>query len=758
VSGAEAAYRAALSAGAAPLSLAGQWDMWLGPADDALGGRLAQQSITVPSNWWLCGVDHSGKATFARTFDVEEHMADKTLRLRFDGVDYYCRVWIDGEPLGSHEGYFDPFWFDLPGLSAGSHRVVVEVDSPHEPWGTVWHMYKTLIKGVLGHHDARPGAAWSVDGQAANSGGIWAPVTLEAWPSNVIIDHAVVCATPAGERQATVEVTGKLSVRPGAPAVLAVALALTGPADSGRMSVEVAVPAGADAVEFHARARLPLADRWTTWDRGVPVLYDGLITVEAAGVGTGAPLATRSVRTGIRSVAVDPSYRWQLNGEEVWIRGTNYIGTFWPAEYTEERIRQDLGLIRDAGINQVRVHAHVAPPPLYEVADEMGLMIWQDFPLQWGYTDDPVFHREAHRQMQAMIRCLGSHPSVVAWCCHNESPWDAPWMAEEFGGAHDPGHNRQLDEDLEAIARAADPSRYVHRNSGTGDSHHYAGWYFGHWEDFASRPGGPFVTEYGSLAPPDAATLREIIPEEVHAYDSEQARRTWAFHDFQHQETEQYIKVLPSDGLEHYVAAAQAYQANLVQVATEAYRRGKARRPGGQPADGGPLITGIHHFMAVEAWESLTWAVLDHNRTPKPGYHALSRAMAPLLVCAELLDGREQPAPRPRSGRTTILRVWLINDRPAPVPEATLHWSARTIPDPALPAAKAEPRREGATRAAVSAEGTMAVDGAEGDSAMILGEDRVSLGAGWHRVVLRLHARDDRRLLAANHLDIEVRR
>jgi len=728
--------------------------MWLGPADDALEGRPAEQSITVPSNWWLCGVDHSGKATFARTFDVEPNMADKPLRLRFDGVDYYCRVWMDGGPLGSHEGYFDPFWFDLRGLSAGSHRLVVEVDSPHEPWGTVWHMYKTLIKGVLGHHDARPGAAWSVDGQAANSGGIWAPVTLEAWPSEVIIDHAVVCATPVGKHEAEVEVAGKLSVGPGAPEALTVALALTGPADSGQVSVDVAVAPGADAVEFHARAHLRLADRWTTWDRGTPVLYDGRLTVAPAG--GGALLAIRSVRTGIRSVAVDPSYRWQLNGEEIWIRGTNYIGTFWPAQYTEELIRQDLGLLRDAGINQVRVHAHVAAPLLYEVADEMGLMIWQDFPLQWGYTDDPAFHREAHRQMQAMIRGLGSHPSIVAWCCHNESPWDAPWMAEEFGGAHDPAHNRQLDKDLEALARAADPSRYVHRNSGTGDSHHYAGWYFGRWEDFASRPGGPFVTEYGSLAPPDVETLRQIIPEEAHAYDSGQARRTWAFHDFQHKETKQHIKVLPSDGPERYVAAAQAYQANLVQAATEAYRRGKAQRPGGLPADGGPLITGVHHFMAVEGWEALTWAVIDHNRAPKPGYHALSRAMAPLLVCVELLDGRERPAPRPRSGRTIVLRVWLINDRPAPVPEAALGWSVRPIPDPTLPVGKTEPRRNGA--AAVFAQGTMAVADAEGDSAVILGEDRVSLDAGWHRVELRLDAVDGQRLLAANHLDFEVRR
>ncbi len=770
---------------ASRLSLDGSWDMWLGPCDEALAGHPPERTIDLPANWWLRGVDHSGKATFARTFHIDASASNQLWRLCFEGVDYYCRVWLDDELLGSHEGYFEPFWFDLAGLTAGSHRLVVEVDSPHEPWGSVWHMHKTLLKGVFGHHDARPGAAWSREGQARNSGGIWAPVTLQAWPDQAMIDSVVVRALPAGPDHADVDLCGTLCVAVAAPSAATVTLTLTGANDFGQMSVDVALPASPEpsdpessvmaataTVDFEASARLPLADRWTTWCRGEPKLYDVQVAVTAKDSGgsaehrntdsdTSLVLAERKFRTGVRSCSVDDSYRWCLNGEEIWIRGTNYIGTYWPTEYTEQRMRQDLQLIRDAGINQVRVHAHVVVPKFYEIADELGLTIWQDFPLQWGYTDDPAFHQEAHRQMRAMIRLLGSHPSIVAWCCHNESPWDAPWMADEFGGTHDPDHNRRLDKDLEDIARDVDPSRYVHRNSGTGDSHHYAGWYFGHWQDFASRPGGPFVTEYGSLAPPDVSTLREIIPSEAHAYDSAEARRIWAFHDFQHRETKQHIKVLPSDGLERYVAAAQAYQANLIQAATESFRRGKARQPGGLPADGGPLITGVHHFMAVEGWEALTWAVLDHNRKPKPGYHALSRAMAPLLVCVELLDSAERPDPRPRAGRAIIMRFWLINDLPQPVSEATLLWSMRPVADPTQPA---NPKNSASKDSALAnspaslAEGSLPVAGAAVDSALILGEAKLRAPHGWHRVELRLTASNCTEPLAVNHLDFEVRR
>ena len=215
----------------ARVSLAGRWDAWLRGAEDALAGGAPELAVELPANWWLRGIDHAGLATFAREIEVDGALAGRRLRLRFGGVDYRCRAWLDGSELGSHEGYFEPFWFDLPPLAAGTHRLVVEVDSPNEPWGTVWHMHKTLIKGVLGHHDARPGNGWSRDGQARNSGGIWGPVTLEAWPGPVIVDELLVRATPAGDG-AEVELVANLASVPGAPPVATASLTLQGPRDA----------------------------------------------------------------------------------------------------------------------------------------------------------------------------------------------------------------------------------------------------------------------------------------------------------------------------------------------------------------------------------------------------------------------------------------------------------------------------------------------------------------------------------------------
>ncbi|XEH08523.1 hypothetical protein NMD85_07800 [Edwardsiella tarda] len=78
--------------------------------------------------------------------------------------------------------------------------------------------------------------------------------------------------------------------------------------------------------------------------------------------------------------------------------------------------------MKRAHINTVRIHAHVAGQALYRQADELGMMLWQDMPLQWGYDDSPAFAAEAARQATALVRQFGSHPAIIVWVGQNEPP------------------------------------------------------------------------------------------------------------------------------------------------------------------------------------------------------------------------------------------------------------------------------------------------------------------------------------------------
>jgi beta-mannosidase len=142
---------------------------------------LNWRSIHVPGNWFLQGHDLAGVVWYRRHFQIDRSLKGKVIQLVFDGVDYTGDVWLNGHYLGFHEGYFQPFRFVVSeDLKYNDDNVlVVKVNSPTEEPEKVWSLHKRIIKGVLNHHDTRPGGAWSVRGQEQNTGGIWAPVSLQ---------------------------------------------------------------------------------------------------------------------------------------------------------------------------------------------------------------------------------------------------------------------------------------------------------------------------------------------------------------------------------------------------------------------------------------------------------------------------------------------------------------------------------------------------------------------------------------------------
>jgi len=468
----------------------------------------AWETMRIPQNWFLGGLDRHGVVWFRTSFRRAAHPG-RYARLRFDGVDYFADVYLNGEHLGRHAGYFEPFDFDVTGvLRTGKNVLAVRVESPYETPGLDgWHLRKQLIKGVLNHHDCRPGGGWDESGQAYNTGGIWNRVTLE--------EHGAL----------TIEALRLHADLEARTPVLHLDLSLCNRTRGRKRRLEIrCTPANFKGREYRLSETLdlkpgearhafelpvPEAQRWCPWDRGEPRLYTVTAAIEDA---------EASELFGFRTVRVEPGLRWFVNDEPYFPRGSNYLPSQWLSEMLfpeaagakshpfggrpADGFAADVARARAANLNLLRVHAHVLPPEFHAACDRAGLLVWQDFALQWGYSDAPEFHAEAERQIRAMLDLLGNHPSIAAWCCHNESPCDAPWMAGQAGGLYNPAHNRALDERLEQVVRALDPGRYVHRNSGTGDGHAYPGWYVGSMRDFEDLPGAPFVTEYGAQALP----------------------------------------------------------------------------------------------------------------------------------------------------------------------------------------------------------------------------------------------------------------
>ena len=487
------------------VSLNGPWTAYLrqGP------GRYVEQEIHLPTNWELVpGIqNYAGSMRFTRTIEVPRELRGRCVFLDLCGVDYFVDVWVNGHHVGGHEGCFAPFCFDVsPALRYGDVNVVrLAVTSPNEPAGdgvgvtSGWDDFrpqssfpnrKTLVKGTLGHHDAKRGGAWSsLTSQDANTGGVWNDVGLRVRgpihfrPSGSRVTTLALDEVRDSDCAAAVEM--QFSVHNGTDRPTDAELAVTlCPANFEGPCLEldksVTLRPGANQLHLQEDELAPVRP-WQPWDQGVPHLY----SVQAVLHAEGHRQDEVSFETGFRTLSVTPigespgrDGALVVNGSEIFVRGTNLLPTYWLSEYTPARIERDFQLLRDAGFNSVMVHTLVAPKRFYEQANRSGFLVFQIFPLQWTYEQSLDFTDRAIPQIKELTALLYNEPSVVSYETHNE-----PDMRTAEGL-----DNRLVDFQLHGVFRESDPRRWA--TTFSGGNHAYPGQFYPLRDDnsFATLP------------------------------------------------------------------------------------------------------------------------------------------------------------------------------------------------------------------------------------------------------------------------------
>src|SRR5690606_4089648 len=154
-----------------------------------------------------------------------------------------------------------------------------------------------------------------------------------------------------------------------------------------------------------------------------------------------------SLRTGLRTVELrraedadgGQGFAFVINGVPVFAKGANVIPfDAFPARVTRARLRRDLQAARDAHMNMLRNWGggYYEDDDFFDIADELGLLIWQDFMFGGGMQPafDPAFRASVVAEARDNIRRLRHHPSLVLWCGNNEE--ETAWK--------DWGHGREL--------------------------------------------------------------------------------------------------------------------------------------------------------------------------------------------------------------------------------------------------------------------------------------------------------------------------
>jgi beta-mannosidase len=612
--------------------------------------------LDVPGHWRShpAFASSDGPVLYRRHFTGDGPLPDRRAFLTFDGIFYQGDVWLDGEYLGDTEGYFFAHSFEVtaPLASRRDHVLAVEVacSRPSDLKA------KRNLTGVFQH--------WDCIDPAWNPGGIWAPVRIEA-TGPVRMRWLKVLCRDATDDAATLELEAELDTgTPGTVTVRTAARRQGAPVGDDSQIEHVdehTLAAGANRV--HWRLTIERPELWWPHALGAQPLYEVEVAVQVEDEVSDR----RQLTTGLRQVRVR-NFVATVNGERLFLKGANCGPTRRAlAEAACAELEGDVTLARAAGLDLLRVHAHITRPEFYEAADRQGMLIWQDLPLQWGYGQ---VRRQAVAQARRAVSLLGHHPSVALWCGHNEplaldlapSTARAPRTAARFfAGQVLPSWNKTaLDRSIRRALERADASREVVPHSGVfphpawgTDSHLYFGWYHGQERDLPAALArfpvvARFVSEFGAQAVPSAAEF--MHPERWPDLDWAELEAHFSLQGAIFNE-----RVPPSESpsFEDWRTATQTYQATLLRHHIETLRRLKYRPTGG-----------FCLFLLADAQPAVSWSILDHQRRPKAGYHAVTAACAPVIITAV----RPEPAYRP--GDRLLFDLHAVSDLRRPLPDA----------------------------------------------------------------------------------------
>jgi beta-galactosidase/beta-glucuronidase len=389
------------------------------------------ETVDVPHTWGVGRhAEHEGVAWYWKAVAVPPALRGRRLELHFGATFYAARVFVNGQPVGEHEGGHTAWFVDVTEALGDGGLVAVRLDN-------------------------RPGLAtipgWAM--KLKDTGTLW----YDWWHyGGIVRDVALVAQERAAIRRQEIRprlAAGGATVaarvfleRFAAGSRLAVDAQALDP--SGRVVARTggAVDGAAGTAVVPMELSIPEPQLWH-FDR--PNLYRLVVQVTDAG---GAVLDRREESFGIRTVEIRDRGLW-LNGERVRLTGMTRH-----EESTQEGLAETRGTVKYDWDDMKALHVVFTRPVHYpqhpyvlDYADRNGVLLVPEIPM-WQFSEeqmkDPKVLALAKRMMREMIEQAGNHPSVFAWSVCNES------------AASTPGGRAYVKAMVEHV-KALDPGRYV---------------------------------------------------------------------------------------------------------------------------------------------------------------------------------------------------------------------------------------------------------------------------------------------------------
>ena len=334
------------------------------------------ETMQLPASWNTVSREfllYDGSMVFTRKFSYEANSADEEVYLKIGAANYLCRVFLNGEYVGMHRGGSTPAYWNITELLKPSNRILIAVDSTRRPEqvpteNTDWFNY----------------------------GGVYRDIALIRVPKLHIQNFRIALAPDGTFHHITAKVA--LSQPVHETAVLSIP-------ELG-IRQDIALENGVGEVTLDAAPEL--------WTPESPKLYDVEVTCGKDMVHD---------RVGFREIRVQGT-EILLNGKPLFLRGISCHEesvTHGKALTDEERI-ENIRLAKELGCNFMRIAHYPHHENMAKLADEMGLLLWEEIPVYWAirFTREKTY-QDAENQLRELINRDWNRASVIVWSVGNEN-------------------------------------------------------------------------------------------------------------------------------------------------------------------------------------------------------------------------------------------------------------------------------------------------------------------------------------------------
>ncbi|PWJ42191.1 beta-mannosidase [Sediminitomix flava] len=358
--------------------------------------------------------------------------------------------------------------------------------------------------------------------------------------------------------------------------------------------------------------------------------------------------------------SIGESFYVKVNGQPVFMKGVNYIpqDSFLPS-VTKERYDWMFESMIDANMNMVRVWGGgiYEDDYFYELCDEKGLLLWQDFMFACTmYPGDEDFLKKVEEEAIYNIKRIRNRPSLALWCGNNEIQvgWENWGWQTEFKWSEGvqqkliSDYNKLFKELLPNLVKTHDANRFYYPSSPIsnwgnlddfkiGDNHYWGVWWgkkeFESFKEYVPR----FMSEFGFQSFPAMESIKAFSEAEDWDLNSDVMN--------QHQKSsignvtiKEYMQrdyEVPSD-FQDFVYVGQLLQAEGMKLGLEVHRRRM------------PYCMGTLYWQLNDCWPAASWSSIDYYGKWKALHYAVREAFSTQLVSTDLEGDR--------------LKVFLVND------------------------------------------------------------------------------------------------